>query len=258
MRDLGRHVYGAAAIALGLVGLAWGDFATVWHPVQDYTPFRTPLAYLSALVLLAAGVAVQWRRTAGPAFLVLAGFFTIFALLWAPRIVLLPHIVAVYAGLAEQLAVAIAGVLGWLALRSPEAPPREPLAALRIAFGVCAIFWAFNHFTNIPETARMVPAWIPGGGAFWAWATGFGHLAAGIALIAGIQPVLAARLLAAMFLVFQLCVWAPGLFTVPASHVVWSGNAVNLSAVAAAWVLADFLARVRGGDRNTEAASEPA
>jgi uncharacterized membrane protein YphA (DoxX/SURF4 family) len=178
--------------------------------------------------------------------LVLAGFFTIFALLWTPRILLLPHIVAVYAGFAEQLAVAIAGILGWLALRSAETPRRDRLAAaLRIAFGICAIFWAFNHFTNIPETARMVPAWIPGGGPFWAWATGLAHLAAGLALIAGIRPVLAARLLAAMFLVFQLCVWAPGLFTTPANHVVWSGNAVNLSAVGAAWLLADFLARVR-------------
>jgi uncharacterized membrane protein YphA (DoxX/SURF4 family) len=91
----------------------------------------------------------------------------------------------------------------------------------------------------------MVPTWIPGGSAFWAWLTGLAHLAAGLALIAGIQPILAARLLAAMFLVFQLCVWAPGLFTVPANHVIWSGNAVNLSAVAAAWVLADWLARAR-------------
>jgi hypothetical protein len=141
VNDVGRYVYGAAAIALGLVGLAWGDFATVWHPVQDYTPFRTPLAYLSALAILAAGLALQWRRTAAPAFLLLAAFFTIFAFLWAPRIVLLPHIVATWAGFAEQLAVAIAGILGWLALRDRKAPPRARLAAaLRITFGFARSF----------------------------------------------------------------------------------------------------------------------
>jgi hypothetical protein len=29
MMSLGRNVYGLAAVALGLVGLRWGDFATV-------------------------------------------------------------------------------------------------------------------------------------------------------------------------------------------------------------------------------------
>jgi uncharacterized membrane protein YphA (DoxX/SURF4 family) len=258
VRSLGRHVYGAGAVALGLVGLAWGDFATVWHPVQDYTPFRTPLAYLSALALLAAGLALQWRRTAAPAFLVLGAFFTIFAFLWAPRILLLPQIVATWAGFAEQFAVAIGGILGFLALRSPEARSHERLAAtLRIAFGICAILWAFNHFTNITETARMVPAWIPGGGTFWAWLTGLAHLAAGIALILGIQSVLAARLLAAMFLVFQLCIWVPGLFPLPSNHVAWSGNGINLIAIGAAWVLADFLARARRQKKASPERSSP-
>ncbi|HEY0044440.1 MAG TPA: hypothetical protein VGB62_07805 [Allosphingosinicella sp.] len=250
MRDLGRRIYGAAAIALGLVGLAWGAFATVWQPVQDYTPFRTPLAYLTALVLIGAGTAVQFRRSAPPALLVLAAVFAAFALLWAPRVIGYPQIVATWAGFAEQFAVAIAGVLAWLALQGREAP--RLATVLRVAFGICAVFWAFNHFTNIPQTSGMVPAWIPGR-TFWAWATGFGHLAAGLALISCVMAVLAARLLAAMFLVFQLCIWVPGLFAVPANHVVWAGNAVNLTAIAAAWVLAEFLegrsrqGRVRSG-----------
>ena len=33
LSNLGSHVYGLAAIAHGLIGLAWGDFATVWQPV---------------------------------------------------------------------------------------------------------------------------------------------------------------------------------------------------------------------------------
>ena len=35
MIHIGNRIYGAAAIALGLVGLAWGDFAAVWQPVSN-------------------------------------------------------------------------------------------------------------------------------------------------------------------------------------------------------------------------------
>jgi len=58
MINLGTRVYGLAAIALGLIGLAWGDFAAVWQPVPDGMPGRTALAYGTALALIAGGVAV--------------------------------------------------------------------------------------------------------------------------------------------------------------------------------------------------------
>jgi uncharacterized membrane protein YphA (DoxX/SURF4 family) len=257
MTSLGRCVLGIAAIWLGLVGLAWGEFATVWHPVQDYTPFRTPLAYLTAVALIACGLAIQWRRTAGPGLLVLTVFFTIFALLWTPRIVLLPHIVATWAGFAEQFAIAIAAFLTWRDLKE-DAQAGHVATALRIIFGVCAILWAFNHFTNIPQTASMVPGWIPGGGGFWAWATGFGHLLAGLALLSGILAALASRLLAAMFAVFQLCIWLPGLLSAPRDHVIWSGNGVNLAAVAAALLLAEHLARRRAAPKEESVREVPA
>ena len=45
-----------------------------------------------------------------------------------------------------------------------------------------------------PQPRTMVPAWIPPNQMFWAWATGAGHLAAGLALVSGIQARLAATL----------------------------------------------------------------
>ena len=46
--DLGRPVYGLAAIALGIIGLVWGDFAAVWQPVPATAPHRKALAYIVA------------------------------------------------------------------------------------------------------------------------------------------------------------------------------------------------------------------
>jgi hypothetical protein len=62
--SLGTRVYGAAAIAFGLIGLFWGDFASVWQPVDPDFPHRRVLAYIVAVLFLVGGVAVQWRRTA--------------------------------------------------------------------------------------------------------------------------------------------------------------------------------------------------
>jgi hypothetical protein len=33
LSNLGIYVYGLGAIALGVIGLAWGDFATNWQRV---------------------------------------------------------------------------------------------------------------------------------------------------------------------------------------------------------------------------------
>jgi len=54
----------SAAIILGVVGLAWGDFATNWQRVQPDVPFREPLAYSAAALELLSGFAIFWRRTA--------------------------------------------------------------------------------------------------------------------------------------------------------------------------------------------------
>jgi hypothetical protein len=41
MTNVGIRVYGLAAVALGTVGLVWGDFALVWQPVPAGIRGRT-------------------------------------------------------------------------------------------------------------------------------------------------------------------------------------------------------------------------
>ena len=57
--NLGRYVYGVAAIFLGLLGLVSGDFATTWQNVGPNIPLRVPLAYLTAIIELAGGIALS-------------------------------------------------------------------------------------------------------------------------------------------------------------------------------------------------------
>lgn len=259
MVGLGRHVLGAGAALLGAIGLAYGAFATVWQPVQDYTPARTFLAYATALALLAAGLALQWRRSARRAAAILAALHFAFALLWMPRIVLVPQIFAVWAGFAEQFAVTAAALIVYAAADGPE-PPRLPrlATACRFPFGICVISFGFNHFFAIPQTAAMVPAWILPGQVQWAWATGVFDVLAGLAILTALRAALAARLLALMFLGFELLIWLPSLFHDPASHILWAGNAVTLIEIGAALVIADHFAASKRQDRRAVPGEAPA
>jgi hypothetical protein len=72
--------------------------------------------------------------------------------------------------------------------------------------------------------------------------TGICFVLAGLAILSGILDVLAARLLALMFLVFNLVALPPFIFANPHRHAAWGGNAYNLAAVASAWILAASLA----------------
>jgi len=82
--NLGIYLYAAGAIFLGLLGLASGDFATTWQHVGPNVPLREPLAYLTAAIELAAGVALLWPRTARTGALTLTVVYSIFTLVWIP------------------------------------------------------------------------------------------------------------------------------------------------------------------------------
>ncbi|HEX7956119.1 MAG TPA: DoxX family membrane protein [Pyrinomonadaceae bacterium] len=115
----------------------------------------------------------------------------------------------------------------------------------RISFGVCVLSFGLSHFFASPETAAMVPGWIPPGQQFWAVTTGVAHLLAGVAILSGVLDVPGSRLLTVMLAAFGALVWAPALFAQPREHMVWAGNAVNLTMVGAAWVVADSIASHR-------------
>jgi uncharacterized membrane protein YphA (DoxX/SURF4 family) len=248
IHDLGRIVYGLAGVALGILGLAWRDFAAVWQPLENLGAgaHREVIACIFAAGLLAAGAATLWRRTSAYGFLALGSLHFISALGWMPRIAGLPGVYGTWNGLSEQLALVSAGAVGYGTWASIDSLWKTRTVRIgTLVFGVCAISFAFGHFTAIKEAAAFVPGWIPPGQVFWVWATGAFHLLAGLAIVSGFQAALAARLLTAMMVGFGALVWAPMLFGKPADHFIQCGNAINLALVGAAWVIADSIRRAR-------------
>ena len=244
MSNLGRHVFGLAAILLGVVGLRFGQLAGVWQPMPDFAAHWSPFPYVIAAAFLIGGLATQWRRTEMFGGYLLAALFAFFAVMWVKRILHMPGLFAVWGGTAEELAMALGGLLIGLGAYGPEPWRQRPsMEAARILFGICAIAFGFNHFLALKQASVFVPAWIPPNQQFWAVATGAADVAAGLAFISGIWATLAARLLTLMFACFQALIWVPKLVAAPADQKMWAANAVNLALVGAAWVLADTLAK---------------
>ena len=238
--DFGRRVFGAAAIALGVAGLYYRDFATAWQPVPPETPGYKVLAIAGAVLFLASGLAQQSKRWSRYGAAVCAFLYAIFTLLWARRVIGFPQIFATWGGTAEELALVAASVA--VIVRHTPIGDELRTSLLRLCtatFGVCAIAFGFNHFFNMSITASMVPSWIPPSQWFWALATGLVHVVGGIALLSGFFARPGSRLLVAMYILFGIVIWAPRLATDPGLPITWTGNAVNLALIGAAWIIAE-------------------
>jgi uncharacterized membrane protein YphA (DoxX/SURF4 family) len=249
--NLGIHVYGQAAILLGVIGLVWDDFAAVWQPVPEGVSHRGALAYAAAILFLCAGVAVQPMKTRAWGALALGVLYVPYALLWLRRVIGFPERIGTWSGFGEQLALVTAGLMAYEQFAGSEkAWSRTVALVCRVLFGLCFVSLALVHFGALKETAELVPKWMPGGQKFWAIATGVFHLMAGVAIGSGVQAKLAAGLLTTMIAIFGLFIWAPALAGSPRDHFVWCANAVNLALLGAAWVAADW-ARDGDGERQS-------
>src|SRR5882762_5123838 len=124
-----------------------------------------------------------------------------------------------YSGIAEQLAITAGGLIVYSASAGIDAALAARLTRVgQMAFGVCALLFGGAHFVYMNLTAPLVPKWLPPTQEFWAYATGVGHIAAGVAILTGVQARLAAILLTAMFASFTPLVHVPMLLADPSSH----------------------------------------
>lgn len=240
----GWRVYGLGAIALGLVCLALGDFHP-GQPVPKDFPERTALAYAAAVFMLAMGIGIEWRRTTAWGAAALTTYFALVVVFLMNGRVWLGHYAEFlpYESTAIQLAITAGGLIVYASSARIDVAQASRLTRLgQVVFGVCALVFGVAHFVYLSLTAPLVPKWLPPSQEFWAYATGVGHIAAGVAILAGVHARLAAILLTIMFASFTVLVHAPMLMAEPANHWILNENAVNIALIGAAWVVADSLA----------------
>jgi uncharacterized membrane protein len=243
----GWRIYGLGVMVLGVLCLAFGDF-NPGQPVPSNFPILTVLVYAAGAFTLVAGAAVEWRRGTAWGAAALAAYYGLVVVVLMNGPLLLAHYAeyGTYEGLAEQVAIAMSGLILFAATARLDATMAARLTRLgQLAFGVCLLVFGGAHFVYMNLTAPLVPKWLPPTQEFWGYATGIGFIAAGVAILTGVQARLAAILLTAMLAIFVLLVHEPILLADPTSHWNWTESALNLTLIGTAWVVADSLAGMK-------------
>ena len=255
----GVYLYGLATVAFGILNLIFGQFERSHQPVQslsEHIPGLHFLAYIAAVWMIAAGLAILWRRSARMGAAASGIIYSIFVACFLLRLFNAIHAAGwrtdiVFGSLfsISQAVFLIAPAAILYVVNAPDDLVSEQRAetAARWMLGLPPIFFGLGHLMGLRFFATFVPHWIPFGTA-WAALTGVAFLLAGIGICVRRLDVLAARLLALMLLVFDVLVEIPPVFTRLHSQETWGAAVWNLVAIGALWIFAEFVARRRRAD----------
>lgn len=248
----GVWFYGLGTVLTGIVDIAWGAFDASHQPIKSLgndLPGQHFLAYGAGVWLVAAGLALLWRRSAGIGAAASAIAYLIFAALWLPRYYAGIHafgwrfdvLFGISFGLAQQLMLVAPPALVYASAAPDSLLHKRAAVAARWMLGLPPVVFGLTHLAGLRVFASIVPHWMSFG-YFWAALAGIAFFLAGSAICSGIIDVLAARLLALMLLLFEGFVEIPPVFIRPHNQATWGAAVYNLSAIGACWIFAEFLA----------------
>ena len=263
---IGHVLFGSAVAGLALLSLTYGNFAPIMGPLPALVPRPEIWTFGLGAVLLAASAGLLFGRTACLSAVVVGVYETVWVLARARPVLIQPLVVGSWYGLGEALGPWVGtwilygllrrqlGVTAGTAMTGDRA-----LHVARVIFGACCVAYGAAHFAYAQYTAAMVPAWLPHRTGI-AYFTGASHAAAGLSLIVGVLPRLAATLEAAMMSLFGVLVWLPSFFARPAPEwapsrqVQWSETLLTLLLAASAWIVAASLRNNRASPKDVSRA----
>jgi uncharacterized membrane protein len=251
---VGVWFYGVGTALTGILNIAWGAFDSSHQPIKFLgmnLPTQHILAYVAGVWLVAAGIAILWRRSARIGAAASGIAYLVFAALWLPRGYAGIHapgwrinvLMGIFFGLAQQLMLVAPAAIVYASTASPDARlQKRAVIAARWMLGLPPVIFGLFHLTSIRVFASIVPHWMSFG-YFWAVLTGIAFFLAGCAICSGIMDVLAARLLALMLLLFEGFVEIPPIFIRTHNQPTWGAAVYNVAAIGACWIFVEFLMR---------------
>jgi hypothetical protein len=237
----GRIVFGASAVLLGVIALLWYDTDT-WQTLRQIwsLPFGTMIGGGLMIVQIAGGLGIQDPKAARLASIALGIVYLLFCLACIPGIVAAPTIYVHYGNFFEQFSL-LCGAIALYAATEANAVRAVALGRVaRLGIGVCAISFTVSQILYLPETADLVPKWIPPNQTFWAILTTIAFALAAISILINSRARLAIRLMTLMLALFGVLVWVPRLIAHPEAHLNWSEFGLTFLITGAVWMVADF------------------
>ena len=257
MRDrlmkVGVWFYGLGTALTGILDIVWGKFDASHQPIKflgQNVAGQHILACVAGVWLVAAGLAILWRRSARIGAAASAIAYVIFAAFWLSRYHAGIHafgwqidvLIGISFGVGQQLLLVAPAAIVYASTASPDSVLQERAAiAARWMLGWPPLVFGLFHLPSIRIFASIVPHWMRFG-YFWAVLTGIAFILAGSAICSGIMDVLAARLLAFMLLLFEGLVEIPPIFIRLHNQATWGAAVYNLAAIGACLIFAEFLA----------------
>lgn len=206
--------------------------------IIPWIPAVPLLAYLVGASLACTALCILTNFRARTAAIALGVFY-----LLSDLALLIDKLLLTRTAIFEILALA-AGALT-LARTLPSAPHTSStlldkfLQSGRYIFAICCVLFGVDHFIYFRFVASLVPAWIPGSGAFWTSLTGSAMIAAGISFAIKWLDLWAANLLGLMFLLIFLVLHIPRVMAQASLHNPdeWSSALIALAMCGVCWIL---------------------
>lgn len=234
---LGQVILAVGFAGFGALCLVSGDFELLWKLFRAWAPWGKAVAYASGLMLLTGGLGMLVPRAARLAtFVVTANVSLQLLLLGVPRVAAHPAIEVLWLNFGQNLMLVTGG---WTLLASSDADTRG-LRLARALYAIALPMVGLSHFVYVKAAVAAVPAWLPYRTGF-AYLAGAGHIAAGLGILFGVLPRLAATAEAAMISLFLLLVSVPGVVASRATREPWLEFFITATCVGAAWVIAGSL-----------------
>ena len=238
---VGHVLFALSFAVIGAFSLAARDFLLFQEPVPQGIPWRETLACISAALLLVPGIGMLFAATATRSTLILTAFVALWVIvLQIPRALAHPLVEVNWLGVGEDSSI-VAG--GWLIYCGRAGRNDSSIGAARILFGLALVPIGLSHFFYLQGAIGMVPAWVPLRSSLTLLA-GAGHIAAGLAIIFGVVPRLAATLEAIMESLITVICWVSAVIAAPTDRTQWVTLCISTAITAAAWAVAESYGRL--------------
>lgn len=240
----GQIPFGLAMIAFGVQNFFYGEGVESLESFPAWLPGHRELAYLTGIILVAAGIGLVLNRMTRLAALSLAVLLSVWVIaLHLSSLVAAPRDGGEWTASAETLALCAAA---WMLAAANDVSAVEGGGLARIGrvarycFAGCLLIFCILHFVYTGYVASVIPAWIPGH-VVWAYVTGLAFLAAGLSITTGVLAPLGASLLATMFGLWVILLHTPRVVAASGNHGEWTSLIVALGMCGSSWIVAGSL-----------------
>jgi uncharacterized membrane protein len=217
LASVARSFFAIAMLAFGIQHLVYGEFVTRLVPkLPAWIPNRPWWAYLTGCLLIAAGAAILFRKTARTAATLLGTFILLsFLLLYLPPLVTTPVLGPLWTNAGKALAISGGAFLVAASLSEANGSLLDRLIPLsRVFLSAFLIVAGIQHFLYVTFVATLVPRWIPGH-LFWTYVAGIALIAGGLGILIPKLTHLAALLTGIMIFLWIVLLHIPRALTAP-------------------------------------------